>query len=86
MNCLFDGKTFVVSPMTSSGTIIVNNVVLSCYANIYSHVVANYVLFPVRAYMVRDATRYFATLTNIYNVFPRRIKSYIAASSLIVVS
>lgn len=42
------GHSFEVSPMTRSGTIVVNGVVLSCYADVLSHTVMNLALAPAR--------------------------------------
>jgi len=79
-----NSSSFVVSPLTRSGTIVVNDIVLSCYANVFSHNIANFVLAPVTTNVVKDVGRYFAALTAIYNAFPKYIKYYIAASDTIV--
>ena len=36
------------APLTDHGTVLVSNALASCYANVYSHTVAHYILKPVR--------------------------------------
>ena len=79
-----NSSSFVVSPLTRSGTIVVNDIVLSCYANVFSHTIANFVLIPVTTNVTKDISKYFSVLTSIYNAFPKYIKHYIAASNTIV--
>lgn len=70
--------------MTRSGTIVVNDIVLSCYANVFSHNIANFMLTPVTTNVTKDVGKYFSVVTAIYNAFPKYIKHYIAASNTIV--
>ena len=42
------GMSIVSFPLTQSGTIIVNDVVLSCYATDRSHEIVNIIFYPVR--------------------------------------
>lgn len=79
-----NSSSFVVSPLTRSGTIVVNDIVLSCYANVFSHSIANFMLIPVTTNLTKDISKYFSVLTVIYNAFPKYIKHYIAASDTIV--
>ena len=78
------GTSFVVSPLTRSGTIIVNNVVLSCYANVLSHNVANFALAPLRANFMKGIFRYFSTLVAVYNASPKWFRHLIVANDSIV--
>ena len=64
-------KSFVVSPLTRSGTILVNNVILSCYANVFSHNIANFALVPLRINIVKNINKYFSALIAVYNVSPK---------------
>lgn len=75
-----NGMSFVVSPLTRSGTIIVNNVVLSCYANVFSHHIANFVLAPLRVNIMKNVNKYFSALIAVYNVSPKWFKHMIAAT------
>ena len=61
-----------------------NDIVLSCYANVFSHNIANFMLIPVTANVIKDVGKYFSVLATVYNAFPKWLKYYIAASSTIV--
>lgn len=41
-------RTGVYAPLTTTGTVIVNDIVVSCYAVVNSHYLAHYVLMPFR--------------------------------------
>ncbi len=71
-----NGTSHVLSPFTRSGTIIVNDVVLSCHATDHSHYLANLVYLPVRAGMV-TVNVYYKLLINIYGKLPLWAKLYI---------
>lgn len=70
--------SYVSSPFTRSGTIIVNNIVLSCYANDRSHNIVNFVFFPVRTGLVKHVDKYFEKLVYVFNMLPFWAKSYIS--------
>ena len=72
----------VVSPLTRSGTIIVNNITLSCYATDRSHDIANIVFIPVRIGLV-CATRYFQMLVSIYRLLPYWAKIRVSSHTII---
>lgn len=73
-----EGMSFVVSPLIRSGTILVNNVVLSCYAKVFSHSIANFMLAPLRVNMVKNINKYFSALIAVYKVFPKWFRHIIA--------
>ena len=75
-----NSTSYVMSPFTRSGTIIVNNVVLSCYATDRSHYLANIAFIPVRTGMIDDVEKYFETLLYILNKLPMWAKPYISTS------
>lgn len=77
---IINGRSFVVSPLTRSGTIIVNDVVLSCYANVFSHNIANFVLAPLRVNLMKNVNKYFSALIAVYNVSPKWFRHMIAAN------
>jgi hypothetical protein len=77
------GESYVMSPLTRSGTIVVNDVVLSCYANVHSHNIANWALFPTRKSGIINTEVYLSSLVRIYNVFPHWLKRNIAISNSI---
>ena len=73
-----NSTSYVMSPFTRSGTIIVNNVVLSCYATDRSHYLANIAFIPVRAGMTDNVESYFDTLLYIFDKLPMWAKPYIS--------
>ena len=76
------GMSVVSSPLTQSGTIIVNDVVLSCYATDRSHNIVNVVFYPVRIGIFNNASKYFMLLINIHNAMPKWSKAYISSYSV----
>ena len=68
----------VMSPLTTSGTIVVNDVVLSCYAVVRYHYIANFVYIPVRFGIVKSTsiTSYTMKIASVYNILPLWFKSY----------
>lgn len=44
----FDFKTGFIAPLTSHGTLLVNNIHASCYAEINSHLVADWAVTPIK--------------------------------------
>ena len=76
-------RSYVISPLTKSGTIVVNDVVLSCYANVHSHNLANWALFPARRANLVNKRIYLSILVYIYNVLPQWLKRNIATSDSI---
>lgn len=50
------GISHVMSPLTAAGTIVVNDVVWSCYAVVKSHYLANFVYIPVRFGIVKSTS------------------------------
>jgi hypothetical protein len=44
----FDFKTGLIAPLTSHGTLLVNNIHASCYAEINSHLVADWAVTPIK--------------------------------------
>lgn len=73
-----NSTSYVVSPFTRSGTIIVNNVILSCYATDRSHHLANIAFIPVRTGMINNVEKYFETLLYIFDKLPMWAKPYIS--------
>jgi Hint module len=71
-----NGTSHVLSPFTRSGTIVVNDAVLSCHATDHSHYLANLVYLPVRTGMV-NVNVYYKILVNLYNKLPLWAKLYI---------
>lgn len=71
--------SFVSSPLTRSGTIIVNNVVLSCYASVYSHQVAKMFTYPLRIGVFKNVNFYFKCLISIHNIIPKSVRRFIAS-------
>lgn len=65
-------ETGVYAPLTETGTIIVNDVVASCYAVIYSQTLAHLSFAPVRLFLSMEAS-----FSNFYNV----VKNYIVAQN-----
>ena len=76
-----NSTSYVMSPFTRSGTIIVNNVVLSCYATDRSHYLANIAFLPVRAGIINNVEKYFKTLLYIFDNLPMWISTKIAHKS-----
>jgi len=68
----------VMSPLTTSGTIVVNDVVLSCYAVVRYHYIANFVYIPVRFSIVKSTNikSYTMKIASLYNILPLWLKSY----------
>ena len=75
-----NSTSYVMSPFTRSGTIIVNNVILSCYATDRSHYLANIAFLPVRTGMINNVEKYFDTLLYIFDKLPMWAKPYISTS------
>ena len=44
----FDFKTGYIAPLTNHGTLLVNNIHASCYAEINSHLVADWAVTPIK--------------------------------------
>ena len=65
-----NSTSYVMSPFTRSGTIIVNNVILSCYATDRSHYLANIAFIPVRAGIInnveKNILRHYCIFLKIY--------------------
>jgi hypothetical protein len=78
-----NGMAVVSSPLTRSGTIIVNDFVVSCYAIIHFHWVANLWTWPVRAGFVKNITGYFTMLTKANNMLHQSIRLYITNKNMI---
>lgn len=77
-----NSTSYVMSPFTRSGTIIVNNVILSCYATDRSHYIANIAFIPVRAGIIDNVEKYFETLLYIFNKIPMWAKPYISTQTV----
>ena len=77
-----NGTSEVSSPLTQSGTIVVNDFVLSCYATDRPHDIVNLIFYPVRSGLVKSASRYFRMLINIHNTMPKWSKAYISSYSV----
>ena len=77
------GQTYVVSPLTRSGSIVINGFTLSCYANVLSHNIANLALAPIRMRMIKGITTYVKMLVTFYNALPLSVKSFIATQHTI---
>jgi hypothetical protein len=71
--------SFVSCPLTRSGTIIVNDVVLSCYASVNSHMVAKISTYPLRMGFFKNVTLYIDSLIYIQNLLPRFIRRLITS-------
>lgn len=82
VNKISHGMSIVSSPLTQSGTIIVNNVVLSCYATDRSHYIVNILFYPVRIGIIKNVSNYFRILINIHNAMPKWSKTYISSYSV----
>ena len=74
------GRSRLAAPLTRSGTITVNGVVLSCHAVVRSHAVANAVLAPVRLGFMTDVRRYVRALMWVYNCLPWVLRAQVAAA------
>ncbi len=83
------GVSHVMSPLTTAGTIVVNDVVLSCYAVVRYHSIANFVYIPVRFGIVKSISLKYYTMNiaSVYNILPLWFKSHscIAARPTILV-
>ena len=73
------GSAEVAAPLTRSGTIVVNGVVLSCHAAVRSHTVANVALVPVRLGLVTDMQSYVRALVWLYDRLPGFMKAHLVA-------
>ena len=78
------GVSHVMSPLTTSGTIVVNDVVLSCYAVVRYHCIANFVYIPVRFGIVNSINLKYYTMkiASVYNILPVWFKSYTHIATL----
>ncbi len=79
-----NGIARVRAPLTRSGTIIVNDIVLSCYAVAKSHYVANLCAWPIRARLISDITGYFIMLTKVHNLLHVDIRSYVTDGKIVI--
>lgn len=82
INKISHEMSIVSSPLTQSGTIIVNNVLLSCYATDRSHEIVNVIFYPVRVGIIKNVSKYFMLLINIHNAMPKWSKTYISSYSV----
>jgi hypothetical protein len=71
--------SFVSSPLTRSGTIVVNDIMLSCYASVYSHKIAKMVTYPLRIGVFKSINSYFRYLIYIHKILPHPVKLFIAS-------
>jgi len=78
------GVSHVMSPLTTSGTIIVNDVVLSCYAVVRYHYMVNFIYIPVRFGIVKSTSIKYYTMkiASVYNILPLWFKSYTRIATL----
>ena len=78
------GVSHVMSPLTTAGTIVVNDVVLSCYAVVRYHSIANFVYIPVRFGIVKSSSlkSYTMKIASVYNFLPLWFKSYTRIATL----
>ena len=78
------GVSHVMSPLTTAGTIVVNDVVLSCYAVVRYHSIANFVYIPVRFGIVKSSNLKYYTMkiASVYNILPLWFKSYTRIATL----
>lgn len=82
------GVSHVMSPLTTAGTIVVNDVVLSCYAVVRYHCIANFVYIPVRFGIVNSTSlkSYTMKIASVYNFLPLWFKSYTRIATLPLIS
>lgn len=80
---IHNGTSHVTSPLTKSGTLVVNGFVLSCYANVYSHTVARISTLPVSAGIIANVSMYFQMLAGLYNNMPKFVRRTIAHDDVI---
>ena len=71
------GVFHVMSPLTTAGTIVVNDVVLSCYAVVRYHYIANFVYISVIFGIVKSSSlkSYTLKVAGVYNILPLWFKS-----------
>lgn len=75
-------KTLVAAPLTRSGTIIINGVVVSCYATIPYHGLAHAVFFPYRVKLVRDLGKYASLLETMRETLPQSLGAMLGVTSM----
>jgi hypothetical protein len=82
------GISHVVSPLTVAGTIIINDVVVSCYAVVKCHYLADFVYIPVKLRMITGGyiESYTAAIVNIHNILPAWIKYYLHITNVQIIA
>ena len=61
-------KSIVAAPLTRSGTIVVNGLMVSCYATISYHGLAHAVFLPYRVNLVTNLAGYVSKLVAMRDV------------------
>ena len=72
-----ESSSEAVAPLTRSGTVVVNGVVVSCYAGIRSHAAANALSMPARLGIVTDRHAYLRALVWLYHRLPGAVRAHI---------
>ena len=73
-------KSIVAAPLTRSGTIVVNGVVVSCYAKIPYHSLAHAMFLPYRLNLVSSLSLWASTLMNLHSLLPTGFQAMLGGS------